>query len=71
MALRMNPVLTDVKADADQVPRSGTFGQYVDYARAAADAGVHELFVDFGQSAASLAERLDLAGRFVDGVRAG
>jgi hypothetical protein len=53
------------------MPRAGTLAQYVDYARAAAEAGVDELFVDFGQTSAGLAERVDLAGRFLDGVRAG
>ncbi|WP_372346719.1 TIGR03619 family F420-dependent LLM class oxidoreductase [Streptomyces sp. KL116D] len=71
MALRVNPELTDTKTDADRMPRAGTLGQYVDYARACAEAGVHELFVDFGQTPATLAERIDLAGRFIEGVRRG
>ncbi|GHJ36800.1 TIGR03619 family F420-dependent LLM class oxidoreductase [Streptomyces sp. TS71-3] len=71
MALRVNPDLTDTAADAEQVPVSGTFEQYVDYARAAAEAGVHELFMDFGQTPATVEERIDLAGRFIEGVRAG
>ncbi|MFB7166174.1 TIGR03619 family F420-dependent LLM class oxidoreductase, partial [Streptomyces sp. NPDC056242] len=71
MALRVNPALTDIETEADQFPRSGTLGQYIDYARAAAEAGVHELFIDLGQSPASLDERLDMAGRFIAGVRRG
>ncbi|WP_327179600.1 TIGR03619 family F420-dependent LLM class oxidoreductase [Streptomyces sp. NBC_01335] len=71
MALRVNPQLTDVRTDDEQMPRAGTLGQFVDYARAAAEAGVHELFVDFGQSTATLDERADLAGRFLEGVRRG
>ncbi|WP_329225106.1 TIGR03619 family F420-dependent LLM class oxidoreductase [Streptomyces sp. NBC_00111] len=71
MALRVNPELTDVKVDPEQVPGSGTLDQYIDYARQAAGAGVHELFMDFGQSPTTLDERVDLAGRFIDGVRAG
>ncbi|MEU0945604.1 hypothetical protein ABZ379_22900 [Streptomyces canus] len=51
--------------------RSGHPRPVVDYARAAADAGVHELVVDFGQTAASLAERVDLVGRFIEGVHRG
>ncbi|MFD8463367.1 hypothetical protein ACFV27_21330, partial [Streptomyces antimycoticus] len=43
----------------------------VDYARAAAEAGVHKLFVDFGQTPATLAQRVDLAGRFIEGARHG
>lgn len=71
MALRVNPTLTDTKSDPEQVPRAGTIGQYIDYARAAADAGVHEVFLDLGQTPATLQERVDLAGRFVEGVRTG
>lgn len=71
MALRVNAELTATRTDAGQVPRAGTLAQYIDYARAAAEAGVHELFVDFGQMSASLAERVDLAGRFLEGVCAG
>ncbi len=48
MVLRVNPVITERKADRVGVPASGTLGQYIDYARTAAEAGVHELFVDFG-----------------------
>jgi hypothetical protein len=71
MALRVNPVITEEKADPEQVPQSGTLGQYVDYARAAAEAGVHEIFVDLGQMPTSLDARIDLADRFIEGVRAG
>jgi probable F420-dependent oxidoreductase len=71
MALRVNPVITEEKADPEQVPQSGTLGQYVDYARAAAEAGVHEIFVDLGQMPTPLDARIDLADRFIEGVRAG
>lgn len=71
MALRVNPALTAQKADPDRIPEAGTLEQYVDYARAAADAGVHELFVDLGQSPLGREERADLTGRFIEGVRAG
>lgn len=71
MALRVNPTLTEVKRDPAQVSRAGTIGQYIDYARAAADAGVHELFLDLGQTPATIEERVDLAGRFIEGVRTG
>lgn len=71
MALRVNPTLTDTTTGQDAMPRAGTLAQFVDYARAAAEAGVDELFVDFGQTSAGLAERVDLAGRFLEGVRAG
>ncbi|MFD6534603.1 TIGR03619 family F420-dependent LLM class oxidoreductase [Streptomyces sp. NPDC060184] len=71
MALRVNPELTDSRTDPERMPWAGTIDQYIDYARAAAEAGVHELFVDFGQTPATLAERIDLAGRFIEGVRRG
>jgi alkanesulfonate monooxygenase SsuD/methylene tetrahydromethanopterin reductase-like flavin-dependent oxidoreductase (luciferase family) len=72
MALRVNPRLSDTRTDpGGQMPAAGTLAQYVDYARSAADASVHELFVDFGQTVASLAERVDLVGRFIEGVRRG
>lgn len=71
MALRVNPRLTDTRTDPERLPRAGALAQYVDDARAAAEAGVHELFVTFGQMPATLAERVDLAGRFLEGVRRG
>jgi probable F420-dependent oxidoreductase len=71
MALRVNLQLTDEPATQQEVPFRGTFQQYVDYARAAAEAGVHELFLDPGQTHLSLSERVDLAGRFLEGVRRG
>ncbi|MFF2732234.1 TIGR03619 family F420-dependent LLM class oxidoreductase [Streptomyces sp. NPDC058008] len=71
MALRVNPQLTGSKTGPEEMPQAGTLGQYIDYARAAAEAGVHELFMDFGQTRATLEERVDLAGRFIEGVRNG
>ncbi|MFJ6076297.1 hypothetical protein ACIQFU_36655 [Streptomyces sp. NPDC093065] len=71
IVLRVNVELTDLKAGAEDIPRRGTLSQYVDYARAAAEAGVHELFVDFGQHSVTLGESVDLAGRFLTGVREG
>ncbi|MFD5871968.1 hypothetical protein [Streptomyces sp. NPDC060322] len=71
LALRVNPELTDVKVDPEQVPGSGTLDQFIDHPRQAAGAGVRELFMDFGQSPTTFDERVDLAGRFIDGVRAG
>lgn len=71
MALRMNIELADSGRDPERFPARGTFGQYVDYARAAAEAGVHELFIDLGLTDQTLAERIDLAGQFIERVRAG
>lgn len=71
MALRVNLQLTEESATPDEVPYHGTLQQYIDYARSAAEAGVHELFLDFGQTSMSLSERIDLAGDFLTGVRRG
>ncbi len=40
--------------------RAGTLDQHIEYARAAPEAGLHELFVDFAQTPATFAERVDL-----------
>ncbi|MEU8545017.1 LLM class F420-dependent oxidoreductase [Streptomyces sp. NPDC048717] len=71
MALRLNATLTRERTGSQQPPASGTLDQYVDYARAAADAGVHELFIELGQAPGLLDERLDTAARFIEGVREG
>lgn len=71
MALRVNPRLPGSNTGPGRMPGAGTLAQYVDYARAASEAGVHELFVDFGQTPASLVERVDLVGRVIEGVRRG
>lgn len=71
MALRVNPTLTEAPTEPEQMPSAGTLDQYIAYARAAAEAGVHELFVDLGQSPATFDQRRDIAGRFIEGVRAG
>ena len=72
MALRVNPRLTDTRTEpGGPMSAAGILTQYVDYARSAGDPGVHELFVDFGQTVASLAERVDLAGCFIEGVHRG
>jgi hypothetical protein len=71
MALRVNLRLTSSRTGPEQMPGAGTLDQYIGYARAAAEAGVHELFVDFGQMRVTLDERIGLAYRFLTGVRAG
>jgi probable F420-dependent oxidoreductase len=68
---RINPLLTEAKAEPDQVPNVGTLGQIVDYARSAAGVGVDEVFVDLQQTTTTTTEMLDIAGTFVEGVRAG
>jgi probable F420-dependent oxidoreductase len=69
IANRLNLQLT--AEDSDQMPVRGTFDQYVDHAREAADAGVHELIVELGFCAGSVEERIDLAGKFITAVQAG
>lgn len=72
MALRVNPELTDTGTGRDRMPQAGTLGQYSDYARAAAGGcarTVRGLRAD--KTPATLAERVDLADRFLDGVRCG
>jgi probable F420-dependent oxidoreductase len=68
---RINPLLTEEKAEPDQGPNVGTLDQIIDYARSAAGAGVHEVFVDLQQTTTTTAELLDIAGAFIEGVRAG
>lgn len=69
IAARLNLQFTDEASS--EVPARGTLTQYIDYAREAAEAGVHELFIDLGFCARSLDERIDLAGTFFEGVQAG
>jgi probable F420-dependent oxidoreductase len=71
MALRINPQLTDSATAPETMPVRGTLLQYIDYARTAADAGIPEVFIDLGFCARSIAERIDLAGKFIEGVHAG
>jgi alkanesulfonate monooxygenase SsuD/methylene tetrahydromethanopterin reductase-like flavin-dependent oxidoreductase (luciferase family) len=69
MAARLNVDVTG--GESEQMPERGTLGQYIDYAREAAEAGVHDLFIDLGFCARSIEERIDLAGKFIEGVQAG
>jgi alkanesulfonate monooxygenase SsuD/methylene tetrahydromethanopterin reductase-like flavin-dependent oxidoreductase (luciferase family) len=69
--VRMNPHLTDEKAEAEKVPSKGTMDQVIAYARSLVEVGADEVFIDLGQTARSAAEVLDRAGAFYDGVRAG
>lgn len=66
-----HPELTTDKAEPEQIPATGTLAQYIDYTRAAAEAGAHEVFIDFGQSRLTLETRTEMASRFLEGVRAG
>ncbi|GAA2071163.1 TIGR03619 family F420-dependent LLM class oxidoreductase [Actinomadura alba] len=68
---RLNPRLTGEKAEPDQIPFRGTVGQLIDYARSAAGAGVHEIFIDLQQTTTTTGEMLDIAAAFIEGVRAG
>jgi probable F420-dependent oxidoreductase len=71
MVLRVNAHLSQEPADPEKVPTAGTLPQVADYARAAAEAGVHELFVDLGLTTTTATQVLDIAGRFIESVRAG
>jgi probable F420-dependent oxidoreductase len=69
MVLRVNAHLSEEPADPAKVPAAGTLAQVAGYARAAAEAGVHELFVDLGLTTTTAAQVVDVAGRFVESVR--
>jgi probable F420-dependent oxidoreductase len=69
MIVRMNSTITDEPADEDRLPRAGTIGQLAGYARAAAEAGAGEVFVDLQQSTSETGRMLDLAERFRDALR--
>ncbi|MEU6347190.1 TIGR03619 family F420-dependent LLM class oxidoreductase [Streptomyces sp. NPDC046977] len=72
VVMRVNAHITEADAAPEEVPQRGSFGQYVAYALSAAEAGVHELFMDLDQwPLSSVEERIDIAGRFIEGVRAG
>jgi probable F420-dependent oxidoreductase len=71
LVLRINAKLTDHKAEPDQVPSAGTLSQVIDYALAAVAAGAGEIFLDLAQTATATSEVLDLAGTFLQGIRAG
>jgi hypothetical protein len=49
----------------------GTLDQQRDFWRCLTEVGVLEVFVDLGQTTTTSAELLDLAGAFIEGVRAG
>jgi probable F420-dependent oxidoreductase len=64
MALRSNPIVTDDPAAESRVPRTGTVSQIAGYLSAAADAGVHEIFVDLQLTARDDQHLLELAEAF-------
>ncbi|MDX3660951.1 TIGR03619 family F420-dependent LLM class oxidoreductase [Streptomyces sp. ID05-26A] len=66
--LRINPHITAEKADPAHVPHTGTIGQVADYVRTV-DGVVDEVFADFQQTAGSVEEYLELAGRLRAAVR--
>jgi probable F420-dependent oxidoreductase len=71
MVLRVNAHLTQEPTDPRNVPNTGTLTQVIDYARAAAEAGTHETFLDLGLTTTTTPQILDIAGRFLEAVRAG
>lgn len=68
MVQRLNPRLTDSPADPARVPATGTLRQLADYAKAA---GADEVFIDLTLTVTTEEQMLDLAGRFLDLMRAG
>ncbi|BCJ48530.1 LLM class F420-dependent oxidoreductase [Actinoplanes sp. NBRC 14428] len=65
---RLNPRLSGSPADPARVPATGTLRQIADYAKAAA---ADEVFVDLSLTVSSEAEMLDVAGTFLELMRAG
>lgn len=71
MVVRVNAHLSEHPADPGQLPGTGTVTQLTDYIRAAAEAGVHETFIDLGLTAATTSHILDIADHVIQAVRAG
>ena len=71
LTVRTNPIFTETPAAADAVPRSGTFEQFIDYVRAAGDAGVDELMIDLQQTTTTTAELLERAQQIIEALRLG
>lgn len=69
MVLRVNPTLTDTPVSPERLPREGTVDQYAEYALAALDAGVDEVFMDLQQTTSSVPEMLEVADRFATLLR--
>jgi probable F420-dependent oxidoreductase len=61
IVMRANPIIVDSPADA-ALPRSGTVRQIADHLSAAAESGVHEIFLDLQHTAQGPRHLLDLAG---------
>ena len=70
MIVRMNPVITEEPGDPDGLPRTGTIDQLAGYARAVAEAGAAEVFVDLQQTTSEAGALLDLSERFLAAVQA-
>lgn len=69
IVVRVNANLSTRPADPDAPPGTGTLNQVIDYTRAAADAGIHELFLDLGLTTTTTAQVLDIAGSFIESAR--
>jgi probable F420-dependent oxidoreductase len=69
MIVRMNSTVTDEPASAETLPRSGTIAQLAGYARAVAEAGADEVFVDLQQPMTETGPMLEVAGRFREALR--
>lgn len=69
MIVRVNTTITDEPVADDQVPSAGTVRQLAGYARAVAEAGATEIFLDLQQSTPETGRMLALAERFRDATR--
>ncbi|GII91178.1 TIGR03619 family F420-dependent LLM class oxidoreductase [Sinosporangium siamense] len=65
MVMRCNPAITETPSRPEALPPAGTVTQLTDYLRSAADAGVHEIILDFQQTARDDRHLLDLAAEFI------
>jgi probable F420-dependent oxidoreductase len=69
--LRLNPHLTESPAPADQVHERGTLEQVIEYARDAIALGLDEVFIDLAFTCSSTDQLIDIADRFITGLRRG
>jgi probable F420-dependent oxidoreductase len=69
MVVRMNPAITDEPVEEHLVPHAGTVEQLAGYARAAAEVGADEVFVDLQRSTSETGRMLGLAERLLAALR--
>lgn len=69
MSVRMNVAVTDSPTSEDRLPLAGTIEQLAGYARAVAEVGAAEVFIDLQQSISEPGPMLEVAGRFREALR--